>query len=89
MRIAMSTNASQVLIQITTHQRHESMHRSCGNSHLQGVWGRATPPAGSARGSARSHAPQRNLPFDGATCAGWRQVPYAGSGTGGSPLSIR
>ena len=27
------------------------MARSCGKHHLQGVWGRATPPAGSATGT--------------------------------------
>jgi hypothetical protein len=26
----------------------------CGKHHMQGVWGRAAPPAGSARGKARS-----------------------------------
>ena len=34
---------------------HRCMILSC--HHVQGVWGRATPPARSARGSARSHAP--------------------------------
>jgi hypothetical protein len=49
------------------------MHGSCGKHHLQGVWGRATPPVGSARGKARSHL-QSNI-----SCGGKRQASFAGA----------
>jgi len=42
---------------LSAHQSHAPVHQSCDYHHLQGVWGACYAiPAGSVRGSARSHA---------------------------------
>ena len=38
------------------------MPRLCDKHHVQGVWGRATPPVGSARGKARSQCRRQAQP---------------------------
>ena len=78
----MSTDESLVMLR----SEHTRAMRRCRNHApnlmCRGSGGVLHRPAGSARGSARSHAPQRKVLFDGAPCAGWWQLPYAGGGIG-------
>jgi len=41
--------------QVLAYHKHAPMVCLSGKHHMQGVWGRAAPPMGSARGKARSH----------------------------------
>ena len=45
------------MIEVSAQPRHAPRARSRCWPPLQGVWGRAAPPMGSARGKARSHIP--------------------------------
>src|SRR4051812_25705364 len=36
---------------VSAYQSHAPVRQACGKHHVQGVWGRATPPAGSATGT--------------------------------------
>jgi len=60
------------MIQVSAQRSHESMLFSCTKHQMQGVWGRATPPMGSARGGARSHL-RSNI-----SCGWKRQTSIAG-----------
>jgi hypothetical protein len=48
------------MIKVSVEQRHVPVLCFWHSHHLQGVRGRATPPRGSARGTARSHARSAN-----------------------------
>src|SRR5215203_1294675 len=47
-------SSRQLTTWVSAQRRHAPVLFSCGKHQLQGVWGRATPPTGSARGKARS-----------------------------------
>src|SRR5438128_1988955 len=52
--------------------------------HLQGVWGRAAPPVGSARGGAASH-PQAACSARGGSCSQpWQSVKHPHRGARGA-----
>jgi hypothetical protein len=44
------------MIQPSAQRRHAPVRQSYVKHHLPGVWGRAAPPVGSARGEARSQS---------------------------------
>jgi hypothetical protein len=67
------------------------MPLSCGKHHLQGVWGRALPPAGSARGGARSQLRSNTIPRGKQQAPlheGWGGLPASEEREGRSPLAI-
>jgi hypothetical protein len=55
-RMARGRYVQQAVVQISAYRRHASVPASCGQHHMQGVWGAARPPSGEReRRSARSH----------------------------------
>jgi len=50
------------MIEVLVLRRHSPVRQLCTKHHLQGVWWRATPPPGSARGGARSQLRSNKTP---------------------------